>query len=328
MKTVGTQTIYDNVRIAKNIRTKSVTPDGLKDGYQGSTNVTTLGTIATCGGFAMTGDFAQTSGDMTLYHAANDANPTISLGSSATERLKIEAVYESGAQGLDVVKFVTHTAGGSSNDARFAFNVDETFILNILDGGLRIKSSGFLEFGSGNEIISDSSGTTTLKNIDALDATTVSTFNSALTAGDITAVTAGNGLTGGGASGGVALNIGAGNGIVVNDADVAVAESQTSITSIYNASLKLGRDTDNLIDFATTDNKITFRANGADQIVLQDGALIPRTTNDVDLGSSSFEFKDAYFDGTVTSDAFAGPLTGNVTGNCSGTAATVTSNTI
>ena len=67
---------------------------------------------------------------------------------------------------------LTMTAGGSSNDARFAFNVDETFILNILDGGLRIKSSGFLEFGSGNEIISDSSGTTTLKNIDALDATT------------------------------------------------------------------------------------------------------------------------------------------------------------
>ena len=26
---------------------RAVTPDGLKDGYQGSTNVTTLGTIAT-----------------------------------------------------------------------------------------------------------------------------------------------------------------------------------------------------------------------------------------------------------------------------------------
>ena len=28
--------------------TRAVTPDSLKDGYQGSTNVTTLGTIATC----------------------------------------------------------------------------------------------------------------------------------------------------------------------------------------------------------------------------------------------------------------------------------------
>jgi hypothetical protein len=47
-------------------------------------------------------------------------------------------------------------------------------------------------------------------------------------------------------------------------------------------------------------------------------------TNDVDLGTSSLEFKNAYFDGTVTSDAFAGPLTGDVTGNVSGTALTVT----
>jgi len=52
--------------------------------------------------------------------------------------------------------------------------------------------------------------------------------------------------------------------------------------------------------------------------------LSPVTTNDIDLGTASLEFKNAFFDGTVTSDAFAGPLTGNVTGNVSGTAATVT----
>ena len=61
-----------------------------------------------------------------------------------------------------------------------------------------------------------------------------------------------------------------------------------------------------------------------EQIRIQDGAIVPVTDNDIDLGTSSLEFKDAYFDGTVTSDAFAGPLTGNVTGNASGTAATVT----
>jgi len=127
-----------------------------------------------------TGNYSQTTGDMTLYDATNNGNPTISLGSSATERLKIEAVYESGAQGLDVVKFVTHTAGGSANDARFAFNVDETFIFNILDNGVRIKASGELEMGTGNTILSDSSGTTTLSNIDALDATTEATIESAI----------------------------------------------------------------------------------------------------------------------------------------------------
>lgn len=120
------------------------------------------------------------AGDLVMYNAVNDGNPTISLGSSATERLEIKAEYESGAQGLDVVKFITHTAGSSSDDARYAFQVDETFIFNILDNGVRIKASGELEIGSGNAILSDSSGTTTLKNIDALDATTETTIESAI----------------------------------------------------------------------------------------------------------------------------------------------------
>ena len=88
----------------------------------------------------------------------------------------------------------------------------------------------------------------------------------------------------------------------------------TGVTSVLNTSLVIGRDSDNDIDFAT-DNTILFRAAGADQIKLIDGALAPVTDNDVDLGTSSLEFKDAFFDGTVTSDAFAGPLTGDVTGN-------------
>ena len=75
---------------------------------------------------------------------------------------------------------------------------------------------------------------------------------------------------------------------------------------------------------ADTDDQIDIRIAGTDQLTIKDGALSPVTTNDIDLGTASLEFKDAFFDGTVTADAFAGPLTGNVTGNASGTAATVT----
>ena len=75
-----------------------------------------------------------------------------------------------------------------------------------------------------------------------------------------------------------------------------------NIASIKNTSLVVGRDADNDIDFAT-DNNILFRASGADQIKLVDGALAPVTDNDVDLGTSSLEFKDAFFDGTVEADA-------------------------
>ena len=140
--------------------------------------ITTLAGLTSIGAASATTNFA--AGDITMYNAVNNGNPTISLGSSATERLEIKAEYESGAQGLDVVKFITHTAGSSSDDARYAFQVDETFIFNILDNGVRIKASGELEIGSGNTILSDSSGTTTLSNIDAIDATTESTIETAI----------------------------------------------------------------------------------------------------------------------------------------------------
>jgi hypothetical protein len=115
-------------------------------------------------------------------------------------------------------------------------------------------------------------------------------------------ISAGSGLTGGGTiAANRTLTVGAGTGITVNTNDVAITAAQTGITSIKNTSLVIGRDADNDIDFAT-DNKIIFRAGGADQIKLQDGKLVPVTDNDIDLGTASLEFKNAYFDGTVTTD--------------------------
>ena len=77
--------------------------------------------------------------------------------------------------------------------------------------------------------------------------------------------------------------------------------------------IKIGEDDQTKIDFETAD-EIHFYAANAHQIKLVDGALVPATDNDVDLGTSSAEFKDAYFDGTVTADAFAGPINGDLTG--------------
>jgi cytoskeletal protein CcmA (bactofilin family) len=82
-------------------------------------------------------------------------------------------------------------------------------------------------------------------------------------------------------------------------------------------------DTNTSITFSGSD-VITIATGGSGRLTIGDGALSPVTNNQIDLGTSSLEFKDAFFDGTVTSDAFAGPLTGDVTGNVSGTAATVT----
>ena len=108
-----------------------------------------------------------------------------------------------------------------------------------------------------------------------------------------------------------------------NTLDFALGAAQTTITSLLATDIKIGEDDQTKIDFETAD-EIHFYAANAHQIKLVDGALVPVTDNDIDLGTSSLEFKNAFFDGTVTSDAFAGPLTGNVTGNASGTALTVT----
>ena len=39
------------------------------------------------------------------------------------------------------------------------------------------------------------------------------------------------------------------------------------------------------------------------QIKVTDGAILPITDDDVDLGSSSYQFKNAYIDGTLEADA-------------------------
>ena len=118
---------------------------------------------------------------------------------------------------------------------------------------------------------------------------------------------------------------------VVISGDVSIATNgaasltaaQTNITSILATDVKIGEDDQTKIDFETADT-INFYAGNEKQLILTDGALTPGADNILDLGSSGVEFKDGFFDGTVTADAFAGPLTGDVTGNVSGTAATVT----
>ena len=61
-------------------------------------------------------------------------------------------------------------------------------------------------------------------------------------------------------------------------------------------------DTNTSITFSGSD-VITIAAGGDNQVTFTNGGIIPSTDNDIDLGSSSVEFKDAFFDGTVTTDA-------------------------
>ena len=130
-------------------------------------------------------DFSE---NVTFYQPVNNADPEISIGASDDERLKIGVAYQgTTTQTAQIVNFSTFTESTTANDGRFHFNVDGTRILKIQDNGIDLDTNMGLKINE-VDIITDSSGTATLSNIDALDATTISTLNAALTAGDITGV--------------------------------------------------------------------------------------------------------------------------------------------
>jgi hypothetical protein len=99
-------------------------------------------------------------------------------------------------------------------------------------------------------------------------------------------------------------------------------------------------DQNNLIFVDTSANQINFyvesSAASVGQISIQDGAIVPFTDNDIDLGSSSFEFKDLYIDGTAnidslvadTADINGGNIDGTIIGASTPAAATFTNLTV
>tara|TARA_Y100000401_G_scaffold97870_1_gene85410 strand:- start:145 stop:2715 length:2571 start_codon:yes stop_codon:yes gene_type:complete len=84
---------------------------------------------------------------------------------------------------------------------------------------------------------------------------------------------------------------------------LAVDAAQTGITSLLATDIKIGEDDQTKIDFETAD-EIHFYANNVEQVYLADNIFGPQSDSDVDLGSSSVRWKDAYVDSiTVTGNA-------------------------
>ena len=85
-----------------------------------------------------------------------------------------------------------------------------------------------------------------------------------------------------------------------------MAAAQTGITSLLATDIKIGEDDQTKIDFETAD-EIHFYAANAEQVFVSDGVFGPQTDSDVDLGTTSTRFKDAFVDSvTVTGDVNIG----------------------
>ena len=157
--------------------------------------------------------------------------------------------------------------------------------------------------------------------VTALDALTEGDLNVAVGYNALTANTTGTGNT--------AIGYEALKENTIGSYNVAFGNKAGNTIDNGSSNVVIGGDAD--VDDADASNRIVIGKStiGLDNntVTLGNGYItnwLPTDDGEVSLGKASLEFQDAYFDGTVTSDAFAGPLTGNVTGNVSGTAATVT----
>ena len=81
-----------------------------------------------------------------------------------------------------------------------------------------------------------------------------------------------------------------------NDANI------TNVGDIQLDSITGDGDTDTAITFSGS-NVITVKAGNANQVTFKDGAFSPVADSDVDLGTSSLYFKDAYIDTVTTTGA-------------------------
>ena len=107
-----------------------------------------------------------------------------------------------------------------------------------------------------------------------------------------------------------------------NTIDVEIDAAQTGITSLLATDIKIGEDNETKIDFETI-NEIHFYAANAEQVYVADGIFGPQTDSDVDLGSDSVRWKDAYIDTITTTGAVT--VGGDLTVN--GTTTTINSTT-
>ena len=154
--------------------------------------------------------------DLDIFEDANNADVKLTMGTSATESLTIQVLNGSSNKTAESVTFATATASSTSDHGKFTFNVDGTDIFDIDDSGINLASGKTFR----------------------INGTTID--------GDITAVTAGNGLSGGGTDGDLTLALDldelsaatvaqTSDSIVIIDADDSNSSKKESIADFVSA---------------------------------------------------------------------------------------------
>ena len=90
---------------------------------------------------AGTATLGVTAGDVTIYDDNNNADTSLSIGTSATEALFIQALNGGSNKTLEELRFTTKTARGTGDHGKVSFYIDEAEIATIDDGGIDLAAS-------------------------------------------------------------------------------------------------------------------------------------------------------------------------------------------
>ena len=261
-----------------------------------------------------------TFSDVTLFHDANNADTSFSIGTSATEALKIEVLNGSSNKTAEEVHFSTATASGTGDHGKMVFDVDGTDIAEIDDSGINIASGK--TFRINGSAIAGTDTTYTAGDLLDLDGTE---FDVDLTEAGEAAIANGDyilfldgGATGTHAKEAIAdvATLFAGTGLTATNSVIAVDSSQaiTALTggdlTIYedannaDVSLKLGTSATEALSIevlnggsnktaeevhfstatasSTADHgKMVFDIDGTDILTIDDGGLVIKTTGTI-----------------------------------------------
>ena len=226
-------------------------------------------------------------GDISITNLVAPSNADLTFTTSGTGNIVLDGI---------TVRGTTINSADSS-----IININEGV---IVDGTLNTSGQATLSGLSyptsdgtvGQFLKTDGSGTLSFADLSLGDLTIVGSTISVPSNADLTLDPSG--------SGSIKLNANTditGNLTVTGTLDLGDSNF-TNVGSIQLDSISGDGDTNTSITFSGSD-VITIATGGSGRLTIGDGALSPVTTNQIDLGTASLEYKDAFFDGTVTTDA-------------------------